>query len=208
MGVHAEHLISTFAVEQRPARHRREQWDITRDRGRPHDSVRTQMGRRERADDVELVVDLHVMPLAETQVPNDDLLPLALVGFRCVGEAPRDRHRVGETVSPRDVGRDGEHGRRVPPAGEGDTARRALEGTADDLLEHRRGPRTGLGSRSCAIAVVAHLPEDVAEHDLRRTHHVHRVGDHAVSLGTGPGEQARTESVDDQRSMDATTAAK
>ena len=76
-------------------------------------------------------------------------LPAALLGLGHAGEDPRDRHRLGQPVAPRDVRRDGEHGGRVPPAGERHAARRAQQRLPDDSA---RAPVRGLAAGSVGVA--------------------------------------------------------
>ena len=94
---------------------------------------------------------------------------------RSSGNTRGDRDRVGQAVTPGDVGRDREHERRVATAREGHAARRTQQRVEDDTLEDR--PWIGHVARGWRELTVE--PDEVARGDLEGRHQVqvvHRTG--------------------------------
>ena len=125
VGGDAEHLVAALAVDQRPAPDRLDERDVAGDRRRPDDAVRRagarwRSGRRRRARRGSSTRCQSPSPRCRTTVSCHSCSSAS----GDVGEHPGDRHRLGQPVAPGDVRRDGEHQRRVPPAREGDAARR------------------------------------------------------------------------------------
>ena len=101
------------------------------------------------------------VPVAAAEVADDGFLPRPLVGVGDVRETPRDRHRLGQAVTPGHVGGDGQHQRRVASAGERHAARRALQ--------RRRGrPARAPAAVSAVGSVDGGNVPDVAEERSRR----------------------------------------
>src|SRR5690606_35789737 len=125
------------------------------------------------AEEALLAVELEDEVLAEAQVVEDELLPGGLVGLRGRGVPDRDRDRLGQTVLPGDVRREGEEGRGVPAPGEEHVAGRRGDGVEEQRLEHLAGgavravPRRGDGAVR-GQGGVGLLPGEPGEGGLRR----------------------------------------
>jgi hypothetical protein len=107
--------------------------------GRPHQSELGQAPPGDVTEEIELVVHVDALPLLESEVRDDVLLPVGLLGEWLVGEPEREGDRQRQPFAARDVRGDGEDGGGVPSAGETDDTRRALEKAPDDALERSAG---------------------------------------------------------------------
>ena len=119
-------------------------------------------------DHVQFVVKAQSLPVAQAEVTHDFLLPHLFVCFCDPREHSCDRNWVGEAFASCDVRGNGQHERRVAPAGERDATRLTEQRAQNDPLEHFA--RT---ARLVSAGVVnIHLANQVAPSDLRRRHHV------------------------------------
>jgi hypothetical protein len=123
---------------------------------------------------VEFVIELEPLPVLQTEVADDELLPVALVGCGCVAEAQGYRDRTAELFTAGHVDSQGEEGRGVSAAREGHQARCTLE--RRDEGQAQGGSRT---SRACRAEGVldAVMPKGGPDS------HLERPGPQAVRIG-------------------------
>jgi hypothetical protein len=85
---------------------------------RVEDSVWRERAERDIAGELELGARVQLDPVADGELGDDALLPLAFVGAGGSAKTPADRDRLGESLATGDPDGGGEHDTRVKPAGE------------------------------------------------------------------------------------------
>ena len=170
-----EHLVTTLAVDQRSALHESKNRNVPVNRHRPHHAVVDEPVRRERSDDIDFVVDLTRSQSPRLRWRTTRSLPLRLLGGR------RSRKHLRDRRSAR-AGRRGVQRASPPQESTRNLARqRRPRRTAGGATSRGRPPPTPLEATRAGVTpwdgrIV--IPEEVAEGDLQRSHHVRDAASH------------------------------